>query len=101
MHNSNKMVACTFCRIRGISISIQAQGLHIRDMEDAEGAYSHERESKGQNISVGNVETKSNGHRSRVEPTELVETMRSLRMEVQSYRDDNEKIMRARRRKIK
>jgi hypothetical protein len=36
-----------------------------------------------------------------VEPTELVETMRSLRMEVQSYRDDNEKIMRARRSIIK
>jgi hypothetical protein len=51
-------------------------------MEDAQRAYNHEREAKGQNISVGNDETKSNGHRSRVEPTKLVETMRSLRMEV-------------------
>jgi hypothetical protein len=51
-------------------------------MEDAQGAYSHEREAKGQNISVGNEATKSNGHRSKVEPTKLVETMRSLRMEV-------------------
>jgi hypothetical protein len=30
-----------------------------------------------------------------VELTKLVETMRSLRAEVQSYRDDNEKIIRA------
>jgi hypothetical protein len=42
-------------------------------MEDAQGAYSHEREAKGQNINVGNSKTKSNGHRSRVEPIEMVE----------------------------
>jgi hypothetical protein len=36
-----------------------------------------------------------------VEPTKLVETMRSLRMEVQSYRDDNEKIIREQEEKIK
>jgi hypothetical protein len=51
-------------------------------MEDAEGAFSHEREAKGQQISIGNVETKSNGHKSIVEPTKLVEIVRSLRMEV-------------------
>jgi predicted RNase H-like nuclease (RuvC/YqgF family) len=64
-------------------------------MKDAQGAFSHEKEAKGQNISVGDEETKSNGHRSRVEPTKLVQSMRCLRMEVQSYRADNEKIMRA------
>jgi hypothetical protein len=64
-------------------------------LESTQGAYNHEREAKGQNISVGNIETKSNGHRSRVEPKKLVETMRSLKMEVQRYRDENERIMRA------
>jgi hypothetical protein len=48
---------------------------------------------KSQNISLGNEEIKSNGHGSRVKPTELVETMRSLRMEMQIYRADNENIM--------
>jgi hypothetical protein len=44
---------------------------------------------------MGNAETESNGHRSKVEPVELVETMRSLQKEVQSYRVDNERMMRA------
>ena len=57
-------------------------GFHIRVMEDAKRSYNHEREAKGQNISVGTDETKSNGHRSIVEPTKWVETMRSIRMEV-------------------
>jgi len=38
-------------------------------MEDAQGDYNHEREAKGQNIGVGKDETKSNEHRSRVEPS--------------------------------
>jgi hypothetical protein len=59
-------------------------------MEDAKGAYSHEIDSKGQHISVGNAKTKSNGHRNRVDPTKWVETMKSLRMEVQIYRSRNE-----------
>jgi hypothetical protein len=32
---------------------------------------------------------------SRVEPIELIETMKSLRVEVKSYRDDNERIIKA------
>jgi hypothetical protein len=31
--------------------------MHIWDMEEGEGAFSHEKEAKGQNISVGNAET--------------------------------------------
>jgi len=38
-------------------------------MEDAHGAYIHEREDKVQTIIMDNVEIESNGHRSRVEPT--------------------------------
>jgi hypothetical protein len=40
---------------------------------------------------MGNIETKSNGRRSRKEPV----TMRVLLREVKSYRDDNENIMKA------
>jgi hypothetical protein len=36
-------------------------------MEEGEESFSHEREDKGHNISVGNVEIESNGHRSGVE----------------------------------
>jgi hypothetical protein len=51
-------------------------------MKDAHGSYSHGEEVKGLNISIGNEETKSNGHRERIEPLELVETMKSLNIEV-------------------
>jgi len=63
-------------------------------MEDAQKDYSHEREAIGQNINFDNEETKSNGCSSRVEPIELIETMRSLRLEVKSYKANNDKIMR-------
>jgi hypothetical protein len=36
-----------------------------------------------------NVENESNGHRSRVELVELVETMIILQKEVKIYREDN------------
>jgi hypothetical protein len=75
MHTSKKMVACTFFRIRGIRRSIQSQELDFRVMEDAQRVFNHETKSKGQNISVGSDETKSNGHRRRVEP---IESMRSI-----------------------
>ena len=60
-------------------------------MEDAQGYYIHEEEFIGLHINMGNVETKSNGRRDRKEPV----TMRSLHREVQSYMDDNERIMKA------
>jgi hypothetical protein len=68
--------------------------MHIWDMEEGEGAFSHEKEAKGQNISVGNAETKSNTHKNRGEQETLLETVRSLNIEMQSYKEDNEKMMR-------
>ena len=41
--------------------------MHIQELEEEEGNYIHDKEAKGQNISVGNVEIESNGHRSRGE----------------------------------
>jgi hypothetical protein len=43
--------------------------MRTRDMEDAQGSYNHEEEVKGLHVSMGNVETESNGHRRRVEPS--------------------------------
>ena len=64
-------------------------------MEYAQGSYNHGDEIKGLHINLENVETESNRHRSKVEPMELIETMRSLQKEVQSYRADNEELIRA------
>jgi hypothetical protein len=55
--------------------------MRTRDMEDAQGSYNHEEEIRGLHVSMGNVETESNGRRDRQEPV----TMRSLQKEVQSY----------------
>lgn len=38
---------------------------------------------------MGREETESNGHRREIETMELLYTMISLKMEVQSYKDDN------------
>ena len=64
-------------------------------MDEGEFPYNHGEDAKGQDMSVGNAETKTNGHRENVNPREFVETMRSLRMEVQSYREDNERLLKA------
>jgi hypothetical protein len=50
--------------------------------------------SEGQNTRVGNAETESNGHKGRGEKETLIETVRSLKIEVQSYKVDNERLMR-------
>lgn len=65
-----------------------------RHIEDAQGSYSHEDEVRGLCVSMGNVETESSGHRDRVEPVALVETMQSLHKEVPSYRVYNERMIR-------
>jgi hypothetical protein len=68
--------------------------MHIQEMEEGEGAFSHDKEAKGQNISVGNVETESNGHQARGEHETLIETVRSLKIEVQSYKLENDRLIR-------
>ena len=44
------------------------------------------------NVSIGNEETRSDGHGERKDSVELAETVRSLQREVQSGRADNEKM---------
>ena len=49
----------------------------------------------GENIQVGNVETESNGRKYQETPPDFVATMRSLRVEMQSYKVDNEILVKA------
>ena len=62
-----------------------------KDTDDAQGSYSHGVEIIELNISLGHEEIESNGHRSIVEPIEL---MKILQREVQKYRVDNERLIR-------
>jgi hypothetical protein len=55
-------------------------------MEDSQGYYDHEDEIIRLHINLGNAETKSNGHRRRVKPIDMVNTMKSLQSEVKRYR---------------
>ena len=66
----------------------------IEEIEEGEGSPSHEKESEGQNTRVGNVETESNGCKGREEHETLIEMVRSLKMEVHSYKANNERLVR-------
>ena len=46
--------------------------MHIKEMEEGEGASSHDKEAKGHNTKVGNAETKSNGCKGRGEQETLL-----------------------------
>ena len=59
-------------------------------MYDTHNSYEHGEDAMGENVRVGNVETKSNGRRFQETPPYFVATMRILREEMQSYRLDNE-----------
>jgi hypothetical protein len=63
-------------------------------MEEGEGASSHDKEVERQNTRIGNVETESNERKGRGEQEILLETMKSLKIEVQSYKENNEMLMR-------
>jgi FtsZ-binding cell division protein ZapB len=66
----------------------------IEEMEEGEGASSHDKEVKGQNTKFGNAEIESNGRKGKGKQETLIETIRILKMEVQSYKEDNERLMR-------
>ena len=68
--------------------------MRIEEMEEGEGGSSHDKEAKGQNTRVGNAETESNGRKGKGEQETLIEMVRSLKMEAQSYKADNERMMR-------
>jgi FtsZ-binding cell division protein ZapB len=67
--------------------------MYIEEMEEGEGASSYDKEAEGQNTRFGNAEIESNGCKGKGEKETLIETVRILKMEVQSYKEDNERLV--------
>ena len=68
----------------------------FRIMEDVQGVYSHEEEVRGIYAHMGNEGTNSNGHgEGKEKRMNLVETIKSLQKDVQRYKVDNERLMKA------
>jgi hypothetical protein len=65
--------------------------MRTRDIDDAEGSYGHQEEIISLHVSMGNVETKSNGRRYSHDPVSL----RSMQTKVKRYSVDNERIMKS------
>jgi hypothetical protein len=65
-------------------------------MEEAQGTYSQEDEIRGMDVHLGIEGTNSNGHGDeRNENMNMAETIKNLQKDVQSHKDDNERLMRA------
>ena len=62
-------------------------------MNDVQDPYNHEEDVMGENIHVGNAETESNERRFQDTPSYFVASIRILRVEMQSYRVDNERLV--------
>jgi 50S ribosomal subunit-associated GTPase HflX len=65
-------------------------------MEEAHRTYIHEAEVMGLCVSMGNVGTESNGHgEGKEESMNLVETIKSLQRDIQSYKASDERLMKS------
>jgi hypothetical protein len=65
-------------------------------MEYVHGDYNHEYEVRGMYVDMVNEGTNSNGHGEGKEKTmNLVETKKGLQNDVQSYKYDNERLMKS------
>ena len=91
MHVLTIIITCTFLAELEVQEKKIGSYMRTRVIKDTHGYQSHEEEFRGLHISMGNVEIESNGRRIRNEPI----IMRSPHREVQIYREDNEKIMKA------
>ena len=67
----------------------------INIMNDAQDPYEPETDAMGENIQVENAEIESNGRRNQETPPAIATTMRSLRVDLQSYREDNANIIKS------
>jgi hypothetical protein len=69
-------------------------------MEEAQGNYSQQDESRGMDVHLGIEGTNSNGHgEERNENMNMDETIKNLQKDVQSHKADNERLMRAKEQK--
>ena len=64
-------------------------------MNDAQDPFENEEDAMGENVRVGNDDTESNGRRFQDTPPYSAATMRSLRVDMQIYRADNERLVKA------
>ena len=64
-------------------------------MNDAHNPNEYEEDAMGGNVWVGNDETESNGRIFQDTPPDFTATMRSLSVEMKSYRADNERLVKA------
>ena len=69
--------------------------MRIDDMDDAQDTYEFEEDAMGENVRVGNAETESNGRRFQDTPQDIAATMRILRVELKSCRENNNRIIKA------
>ena len=68
----------------------------ITDMcDNAQIPNEYEEDAMGENVHVGNAETDSNGRILQETPIDFAATMRSLMVEMQSYKADNERLVKA------
>ena len=64
-------------------------------MNDAHDPYEPKTNAMGENIQLENAETESNGRINQETPPDIAATMRSLRVEFESCREDNERMIKA------
>jgi hypothetical protein len=65
-------------------------------MEEAHGTYNQEDEIRGMDVHLGIEGTNSNGHGEGMdENMNMAKTIKNLQKDVQRYKVDNERIMRA------
>jgi hypothetical protein len=65
-------------------------------MEEAQGNYSQQDESRGVDVHLGIEGTNSNGHgEERNENMNMAENIKNLQKDVQSHKVDNERLMKA------
>ena len=64
-------------------------------MNDAQYPYEFEEDAMGENVRVENDETESNGRRIQDTPPDFAATIRSLRVDLQSCREYNERMLKA------
>ena len=68
--------------------------MKIDNMDDyAQDPNEYEEYAMGENVWIGNAKTESNVRRLQETPLDFAATMRSLRVEMHSYREDNERLV--------
>ena len=72
-------------------------GLAMRTYKkyDAKNPHEHKEDSMGENVQVGNADIESNARIYQDTPPNFASTMRILRVEMQSYREYNEILVKA------